>query len=372
MKLPDYSRAAVLRAFGTPLAIEDVPVPREIEPGAILVKTDCCTICGTDVHLADGALARRVDLPVIVGHEMTGSVVALGAGSERDSIGQDLRIGDRIVWTRTNCGHCYMCTVAAKPTLCQNARAYMYETMEQSPYLLGGFSEYVYVLPESGRVRVPDSVASPLASMASCAFRSVIHAVEELDGIRHTDTVVVQGTGPLGLLATGVARMSGARRIIAVGAPDARLELARAFGADDVLSVETMSAEERQDFIMEATEGRGADVVMEFAGNPAAFTEGLQLSRRGGSYLLVGQLGQGEVTIRPSTFVHRNLRVVGSLAGGAKDYWAAMEFIRRHKDALPFDRLLSNHYPLERVNDALAAMKRQEEVKPVVTFAEAG
>lgn len=370
MTLPDHSRAAVLRQYGTPLKIENVPVPRTIEPGAILVKTDCCTICGTDVHLANGALARPVELPVIVGHEMTGTVVAFGPGADRDSVGQDLRAGDRITWTRTNCGHCYMCTVAAKPTLCQNARAYMYETMERAPYLLGGFSEYVYVLPESGRVKVPESVPSPLASMASCAFRSVIHAVEELGEIRHTDTVVVQGTGPLGLLATGVARMSGARRVISIGAPEARLDLARAFGADDVLSVETMSAEERQAFVMDATDGRGADVVMEFAGIPQAFTEGLHLARRGGSYLLVGQLGQGEVTIKPSTFVNRNLRVLGSLAGGAKDYWAAMEFIRRHSADLPFERLISNHYRLGQVNDALAAMKRQTEVKPVVTFME--
>ncbi|MCJ8139116.1 zinc-binding dehydrogenase [Falsirhodobacter halotolerans] len=368
MKIPEYSRAAVLRRYSAPLKIENVPIPQVIEPGAILVKTDCCTICGTDVHLSNGGLARPVELPVIVGHEMTGSIVAFGSGAERDSVGQDLRIGDRIVWTRTNCGHCYMCTVAAKPTLCQNARAYMYETMERAPYLLGGFSDYVYVLPESGRVKVPESVASPLASMASCAFRSVIHAVEELGEVRHTDTVVVQGTGPLGLLATGVARMSGARRVIAIGAPDGRLDLARDFGADDVLSVERTSAEERRAFVLDATGGRGADVVMEFAGNPHAFTEGLHLARRGGSYLLVGQLGQGEVTIKPSTFVNRNLRVLGSLAGGAKDYWAAMEFIRRHGTDLPFGRLISNSYGLDQVNDALTAMRNQTEVKPVITF----
>jgi threonine dehydrogenase-like Zn-dependent dehydrogenase len=107
---------------------------------------------------------------------------------------------------------------------------------------------------------------------------------------------------------------------------------------------------------------------MEFAGNPAAFAEGLALARRGGSYLLVGQLGTGEISIRPSTFVHKNLRVLGSLAGGARDYWAAMDFIRRHAGELPFDRLISNRYPLDRVNDALAAMKAQNEIKPVITF----
>lgn len=369
-QIPDHSRAAVLRAFGQPLRIEEVPVPRTVEPGALLVKTDCCTICGTDVHLAGGALNRRVDLPVIVGHEMTGRIVAMGAGTDRDSIGQALRPGDRITWTRTSCGQCYMCSVARKPTLCENARAYMYENIERPPHLLGGFSDYVYVLPESGRVRVPDDLESPLASMASCAFRSVIHAMDELGEIGRTDTVVIQGTGPLGLLATGVARMSGARRVIAIGAPDARLRLAADFGADQVLSVESTDAAQRLAAVLEATDGRGADIVMEFTGNPAAFTEGLSLARRGGSCLLVGQLGPGEVSLKPSVLVHRNLRVLGSLAGGARDYWAAMEFIRRHRDSLPFERLISNRYRLDQVNEALAAMKAQAEIKPVIALEE--
>lgn len=368
MKIPKYSRAAVLRNFSDPLKIEEVPVPKIIEPGALLVKTECCTVCGTDVHLAHGALDRKVDLPVIVGHEMTGRIVAMGAGTDCDSIGTSLNLGDRIVWTRTNCGHCYMCTVASSPTLCQNARAYMYENIEHPPHLLGGFSEYVYVLPEAGRVKVPDDVESTLASMASCAFRSVIHAMDELGAIGRTDTIVVQGTGPLGLLATGVAKMSGARKVIAIGAPNARLDLARDFGADEILSIETMDSAARRDAIFEATNGRGADVVMEFSGNPAAFNEGLGVLRRGGTYLLVGQLGAGEITLRPSVFVHRNLRILGSLAGGAKDYWAAMEFIRRHKTELPFERLVSNHYSLDNVNEALAAMKAQTEIKPVISL----
>jgi len=132
--VPDVSRAAVLRRFGAPLAVEEVPVPQTLEPGALLVKTDCCTICGTDVHLVNGSLARKVDLPVISGHEMTGRVVAKGTGTDADSVGQSLSVGQRIVWTRTNCGQCYMCTTAAQPTLCENARAYMYESMERSPY----------------------------------------------------------------------------------------------------------------------------------------------------------------------------------------------------------------------------------------------
>ncbi len=366
--IPEMSRAAVLRKFGEPLSIENVPVPQTLEPGAILVKTDCCTICGTDTHLVGGSLARKVDLPVIAGHEMTGHVVAKGQGTDTDSVGQPIDIGSRIVWTRTNCGHCYMCTTAAQPTLCENARAYMYESMEQSPYLLGGMSEYVYVLPQSGRVVVPENVDSALASMASCAFRSVIHAVDQLGGIGRGQSVVIQGSGPLGLLAIAYARIAGSGQIIVIGAPDARLALAKSFGADAVLSIEQTSAEERKSTVMDFTEGRGADIVMEFAGDPQAFLEGTELARRGGSYLIVGQLGPKEISFRPSTLVHRNLRLVGSLAGGANDYWSALQFLSKHRSEFPFERLLSNSYKLTDANDAISAMTSRSEIKPIVTF----
>src|SRR3954454_18528081 len=101
---PSYSQAAVLRQFRTPLRIEEVHVPKEIEPGAIMTRIVTCSICGTDVHLWQGLLALKVDLPVITGHEMSGLIVALGTGTHRDSIRQPLRTSDRITWTHTSCG----------------------------------------------------------------------------------------------------------------------------------------------------------------------------------------------------------------------------------------------------------------------------
>src|SRR5262245_33278307 len=141
MPTPTVSKAAVVRNFKAPIQIEEVPIPNSIEPGAILVKTEMCSVCGTDVHLWQGMLSTKVELPVILGHEMVGSVISLGSGTDLDSVGQKLRTGDRIVWTHTSCGHCFFCTVAQEPTLCQNARRYMYERMDEFPYLLGGFSE---------------------------------------------------------------------------------------------------------------------------------------------------------------------------------------------------------------------------------------
>lgn len=367
-KIPETSRAAVLRQFGTPLQIEEVPIPDRLEPGSILVKTEACSVCGTDVHLSSGSLALKVDLPVIIGHEMTGRIVAFGEDAKRDSIGQDLKVGDRILWTHTACGNCYFCTVARMPTLCENRRAYMYESMAEYPYLLGGFSEYGYVMPQSGRIKVPDSVGEEVASLCSCAFRSVMNAFNNLGTIEAHQTVVIQGVGPLGLLATAVARVRGARRVIAVGGPEARLDLAGEMGADHVIPIEGTTHEERLDRVLSLTDGRGADIVMEFTGYPPAFDEGLDIARKGARYCIVGQLGDGEVTIKPSTIVKKNINVIGAFSGDAKSYWQALEFAAQHQDQIPIAKMLTGRFALADVNTALDRMRRQQEIKPLITF----
>jgi len=366
MALPEFSRSAVVRTFGAPIGIEEVPIPREIEPGAILTKIETCSICGTDVHLWQGSLATKITLPVILGHEMVGRIVEMGAGHHLDSVGQPLRIGDRVTWAHTSCGSCFFCTVAQEPTLCQNTRRYMYETIDRFPYLLGGFSEYGYVMPEAGRIRVPDEVPNELASLSSCAMRSVMNAFDVLGGIGASETIVIQGTGPLGLLATAVAKVSGARRVIAIGAPDARLAIASAFGADETLSIERTLPEDRTERIKSLTGGRGADIVMEFTGHLQAFNEGLDLIRRGGRYVVVGQLGSGTTTIQPSLIVSKQLRILGSLSGRAKAYWKALDFIAAHRADIPFGRMISNRYKLDEVNIAIGRMKNYEEIKPVI------
>jgi D-arabinose 1-dehydrogenase-like Zn-dependent alcohol dehydrogenase len=366
--LPSISKAAVVRTFAAPITIEEVPVPQEIEPGALLTQIEMCSICGTDVHLWQGALAQGVELPVILGHEMVGRIIAAGPGLDRDSVGRPLHIGDRITWTHTSCGSCFFCTVAQEPTLCRHTRKYMYETMTHHPYLLGGFAQYGYVMPEAGRIRVPDSISNELASLSSCALRSVMNSFEALGAVGTAEVVTIQGAGPLGLLATAVAKVSGARRVVTIGAPDARLSIASQFGADETLSIEHTSHEERTDRIRSLTDGLGADIVMEFTGHPAAFNEGLDLIRRGGRYVIVGQLGSGTIAMKPSVIVSKQLRIIGSLSGRAKAYWKALEFLAAHQASLPVERMISNRYTLDQVNTAMERMKNYEEIKPVIRF----
>jgi len=117
--LPKSTRAAVLHAIGGDFLVEDVPLPSKLEPGAVLVRTEVATLCGSDIHIWKGEVAQTV-LPVILGHEMVGTVAALGEGADRDSLGKPLAVGDRLIWASPSCGMCYECTVLEEPVMCPN------------------------------------------------------------------------------------------------------------------------------------------------------------------------------------------------------------------------------------------------------------
>jgi len=157
MNFPKTSRAAVVTAFGEPIEIRELPVPQqsELEPNSLLVRVDVASICGSDVHQWDGLVQALVPvtLPIILGHEMMGTVVAFGPGPREDSIGQPLKEGDRLLWTHVYCGRCYECRVKNMPTMCRRKKQYMRTTCDRFPYLMGGFAQYCYVFPASGRVR---------------------------------------------------------------------------------------------------------------------------------------------------------------------------------------------------------------------------
>jgi threonine dehydrogenase-like Zn-dependent dehydrogenase len=364
--IPDHTLAAVVRAFGEPIGIEEVPVPPTVEAGGLLVEVVACSLCGTDVHCWEGSLALDIRLPLILGHEMVGRIVAIGEGADVDSVGQDLRIGDRVIWTHSFCGRCEMCT-RKRPAMCLKRTAYGHVSMQEWPYLMGGFARHSYVLPGSGRVRVPDAIPDALASMASCALRSVVNAVEQAGRVGPEHTVVVQGAGPLGILATGLFAQAGAGRVVTVGAPAARLRLATEFGADEVISLEdTPDPADRLARVREATGGLGADLVAEFSGHPAAFAEGVEMAGLGARYLVVGQLGSGTTPIAPGTITKKNLTVIGSFSGDVSHYHKALTVLERYADRLPFDRLISGQYPLAQVNDVISRMQAFQEIKPVL------
>ena len=371
MTIPTHCRAAVLVEHGAPMEILDVPVPQSLEPGALLVRTRAATICATDVHLAEGDVTSKqaaAQLPVILGHEMVGEVVATN-GTDRDSIGQPLVEGDRLIWTPGYCGQCVECVLEHNPTLCLDRRGYMASDPASYPHLTGAFAEYGYVYPTSGRVKVPDGIPDTLAAAASCALRTTVHAFDRLGSLDGRHTVVVQGAGPLGLFALAKAVTMGPRQVIVIGAPAERLALAEKWGASATIDVVGVpDPADRLAMVLDLTEGRGADVVVEMSGAPPAFNEGVDMLRRGGRYLMVGQVGASSVSFNPAQVVMKHAMLIGCFSGAIEHYARALQFLDVHKDRFSWTDMITSTRPLAEINDALCAMKAHREIKPALVM----
>jgi threonine dehydrogenase-like Zn-dependent dehydrogenase len=210
---------------------------------------------------------------------------------------------------------------------------------------------------------VPDGVASA----ASCALRTVIHAFDRLGRIEPHQRVVIQGAGPLGLFATAVASHAGVGELIVIGAPEPRLALARRWGASATVSIEELpSAEQRLTRVRELTDGRGADVVLELSGAPLAFAEGMDFLRPGGRYAVVGQLGGPLTPVQAALFVRKQATVLGVQSADIGQFWKALEFVRRTADRFDYEAMLTTRYPLDRINEAIQSMRAFREIKPLV------
>ena len=366
--MPSTGRAAVVTGWGEPTEVREYP----LEPpsrGGLLVRVERATVCGSDVHAWEGALAGafEIELPIILGHETVGRIIAFGDGAGTDSVGTPLRHGDRVIWAHAACGHCYECTVLRMGTLCPNRKIGFLLNADTPPHFHGGFAEYAHVAPGAGRLRVPDDVDSEWAAAASCALRTVVDAVERLGRVDYRHTVVVQGAGPVGLFTTAMLSVARPRKLVVVGGPPARLEVARAWGADATIDVnEYPTPEVRREAVLSVVGSRGADVICEMSGARGAVGEGLHLAAPGARYLVAGTVGDGTQPVDAHLIVRRNLTIIGSLGAEIDAYYKAMEFLRHARDRFDWDLLIGGRYPLGDVTSALARMKDYSQTKAVV------
>lgn len=367
MSRPTHTRAAVLVDYEKPLEVRSIAVPAP-EPRAAIVQVEASTMCGTDVHIwhGDYKAAGLSKAPLIPGHEIVGRIVELGSERRVDALNRPLAEGDLVAWSYAWCGSCYWCTVARQPTACENARMYGWGSAAVFPHITGGFAEYAYVMPQCAMVKVPAGIDPAVAASATCAFRTIVHGYEKIGRIEPHETVIVQGSGPVGLYALAFAVVSGARQAVVIGAPEARLEIARRWGASTTLDIGASTVESRREQIMALTDGRGADLVVECSGRNAAFTEGLDLLRRGGRYLVIGASEPRPAEIRPTYFNLRQLTVAGTMSGDIGHYYRALQFLADHSGRFTFSDLISSRFSLEQVGDALAGMESLREIKPVI------
>ncbi|PYM63652.1 MAG: zinc-binding alcohol dehydrogenase [Candidatus Rokuibacteriota bacterium] len=350
--MTETGRAAVFRGPGKGFELRELPLPA-LEPGAILIRVSLANVCGSDLHFwrGDAPLALPPD-GWIFGHEMTGRVARLGPGVETDSLGRPLAEGDRVAYCYFYpCGRCYVC-LHGQRAACPN-KVGRPTGPGEFPYWVGAFAEYYYLRPGGFVFRVPDGLPDGLVSPVNCALSQVIFGLAQA-GFSFGQSVVIQGAGGLGLQATAVARDMGAARIVVIDQVPARLELARAFGADhtlDLTEVPDRKARVRQ--VRDWTDGRGADVACDLVGLPPVVPEGIEMLRYGGTYLEIGCISRGRtVELDPSSLVWGSKRIVGVVM---YDPWViprALEFLERTRARFPFDRLVSHTFPLERIDDA--------------------
>jgi len=365
--LPDVCACTVMTQFRAPLERRNVPLPERLGPGEMLVQVELAGICGTDVHLHRGEL--KVPLPLILGHETTGRIAALGQSNSKDWLGNPLSVGDRVSFTVGRaCGNCRYCRVYRLPSRCLNRKAYGVNTpCDRPPHLLGGYGQYHFLHADAAVFKLADDLASESVVGAGCALVTAVHGFERMR-MQWAESVVIQGAGPVGLAALAVAKEAGGRPCIVIGGPRDRLERCRRFGADLTIDIdEVRDPVERRGRVLDATGGLGADVVVECVGMPLAVAEGWDLCRDGGKYLVLGHYGDaGPVPLNPHVITRKELTLYGSWGSEPQHWTVALEFLRTRREQYPFHELITHRYGLDQVNEALAAVARWETGKAVV------
>jgi threonine dehydrogenase-like Zn-dependent dehydrogenase len=360
-------KAAVLTAYEQPLEMRDFPQLLAAGPGEALVRVEIAGICGTDVHLWLGQL--NVPLPVILGHETVGRLEAIGEGLTHDWRGNPLHPGDRVTWASSiSCGECYYCRVKRQATRCLTRKAYgISYCADTAPHLRGGYAQQIHLRAGTALFVLPDSLPSDAVVGAGCALGTAIHGLERCP-VEWGDSVIVQGTGPVGLAAIAVAKQAGATRIIAIGGPPHRLELARAFGADEIIDIaQVPDPAERQRLAIAATGGFGADVVIECVGYPNAVNEGVELPRDGGRFLILGQYANaGNISFNPHTVTRKQLTVQGSWGFEPRHVDRALRMLEIPRWQSLFANEITARFPLAQANEALETVKNWSAGKTVL------
>jgi propanol-preferring alcohol dehydrogenase len=303
--MPESMKAAVVRAFGAPLTIEDVPVPAP-GPGEVLVQIHACGVCHTDLHAAEGDWPVKPSVPFIPGHEGAGTVVALGAGVTR------LKEGDRvgIAWLHDACGCCEHC-VGGWETLC--------ESQHNSGYgVNGAFAEYA-IGSAAYVVRLPDAIDAVSIAPILCAGVTTYKGIKET-GARPGEWIAISGIGGLGHVAVQYAKAMGLY-VAAIDVGAEKLALAKTLGADIAVDAKSDDAVAQ---VIKAT-GGGAHGVLVTAVSLPAFNQALKMVRRRGTVSLVG-LPPGDFQAPVFDVVLKRITVRGSIVGTRNDLAEAIAF----------------------------------------------
>jgi S-(hydroxymethyl)glutathione dehydrogenase/alcohol dehydrogenase len=360
-------KAAVMRATGAALAIEDVRID-DPGPGEVLVKTAASGICHSDLHVIEGSLP--VPPPCILGHEPAGVVEAVGAGVT------DVAPGDHVIGCLTAwCGICRFCT-EGRPYLCpaqfsgrpEGATSRLRSAAGDPIFQFANLSSFAekMLCPERSLVKIRDDMPLDRASLIGCGVTTGLGAVLRTARVPAGASVVVIGCGGVGLAAIQGARLVGAGRIIAVDAQPWKFDLARKFGATDCLDPK---AGDPVAAVHELT-GGGADFAFECIGLVATVQQAVAMTGRGGTTVLVGVVPITElVPISAADLTLQEKRITGSYMGSNRFRFDMPKYVDFYLDGrLYLDEMISSRIALDDVNDAFTRMRQGEVARQVIVF----
>ncbi len=341
--LPATMRAAVFSGAHRPLVLATVPRP-EPGPGEILVRVIACGLCHTDLHYLDHDVPTFKTPPLVLGHEISGAVVALGDRVDVALLGLNVLLAPV-----TSCGACVPCRTG-RENICA-AQKMLGNNVD------GGYAEYVSASARDA-FAIPDGLPLVEMAVAADALTTAYHAVTRRAELRVGETLAVVGCGGLGLNVIQVAALVGAR-VIAVDVEPRKLAMAKELGASDAVDAREGDAAKA---VRKLTNG-GADVALEAIGHPKTQEQALAMVRTGGRLVLLGSSAE-PMALPGGRVMYRELSVIGTLGCRPIDFPTVLDLVKRGK--LVVAPLVTHRHALERINEGLDALRAGEGIRHVV------
>src|SRR5262245_9848225 len=371
-------RVATFAGPGAAPVMREVSWPK-VPPRGALIQIGACGVCGTDLHILKGHWPKPQPSPFTLRHELAGVIGELGDELKADVIAKPLaRVSKVMLPPLMPCGFCDWCKhYPETANKCLTPVYYgRYLGFERPPHLWGGWAEFVYVdlgeLPGTKIYKLPEDMPLLLGSLSE-PLTSCIRAfsrAQRVGGFPWGATVVIQGTGPIGILAIAAAQEMGAGRVIAVGAPEEpRLKLAREFGAEATIDIERHGTPEaRIKAVRDVVGGYGADLVMDCSGHPSAGPEGIEFLRDGGTYVEMGQFTDaGSIDTSWHRICTKDINVLGSWAFTANDLPLGVDMLYQARERYPWRRMQTLFpFTVEGIGDAVGQAMAMRTVKSTI------
>ena len=364
--VPKTAKVAMLTAQKK-IEVKEYPIPA-LQDDDILVKVEGCGVCGTDVHEWKGDPFGLI--PVTLGHEGTGEIVALGKNVKTDTAGKPIKVGDKIVTSVISCGECHVCrNHPANTNLCDKQGVFgLIPHSDENP-LTGWFASHLLIRGKGSTYFVVNDLDLQERMLLELACVCV-HALKRANTtglINFNSKVLVQGLGPVGLVMISVLRAAGVNHIVAIDGTPKRLEMAKKLGAKTVISFkEITSLEERVALVKGVANGVGVDFAFQCTGAPMAAKDIYEYIRRGGGMCEMGFfVNNGEYTVNPHfAMCNKEISIVGSWDYSADDYPTTMAFLRQAREMnIPIKELITHTFPLDKLNEAMEVNVSQQGIK---------